>query len=353
MFLEFDNFSTQTLTNTYVNKQLPTNSLKLINSGICNSRQNNLMKLFQYYGYNLMEETDLGNGELFLYKLLHEKYDKEFKINNEDMRYRAVACFLLQVVLIIGHLQTSLNFYHGDYKLENIFVKRSNPQKVKTFKFNVFGKDIFVKNMGFAVVIANFNKSSININSVITDKKYRLIPPVVLHPILSSYLNDLVKRYNNKDPELFGRDSSNNSDSSINDKLMKKYYDAILSPKVGDTTINNINTTGFKLYKDFDLYTFFTDLLNNETVREYIVEYIVSKRLDETVMSFMSPAFRDKLLKMESKQRSSNNIMQNITSILHKINEPMSIVFTKNYIEILDLLNYKLFVKIHKMKIYI
>ena len=49
------------------------------------------------------------------------------------MRYRAVACFLLQVVLIIGHLQTSLNFYHGDYKLENIFVKRSNPQKVKTF----------------------------------------------------------------------------------------------------------------------------------------------------------------------------------------------------------------------------
>ena len=76
--------------------------------------------------------------------------------------------------------------------------------------------------------IANFKKSSININSVITDKKYRLIPPVVLHPILSSYLNDLVKRYNNKDPELFGRDSNNDSDSSINDKLMKKYYDAIL-----------------------------------------------------------------------------------------------------------------------------
>ena len=51
--------------------------------------------------------------------------------------------FLLQSTLIIGHLQSSsLEFFHGDYKPDNVFVKKSTPAQTRYFKFNIFGKEM-------------------------------------------------------------------------------------------------------------------------------------------------------------------------------------------------------------------
>ena len=328
MFIESDNFTIQTLINTYIYKELPNNTVKIVNSGSC--KKNNSGKYSGYRGYNLMEEANLGSGKQFFNKLLDGKLDNDFNINSEDMRYKSIVNFLLQAILIIGHLQSSsLEFFHGDYKPENVFVKRSNPNALKKFKFNVFGKDIYVKNMGFSVLIADFDKSSISINSDYNNKKYRLIPPIRLKIIFETLVNNIIKIYGDIDPD------HNNFEITL-----KPFFVSKFSPKSKDPTITILRSAGVKAFRDFDLYTFFITLLDTDKVKNYII----SKKLDKTIMSFMSDLFKETLFSRKNTQNISIDYSALIAvNILHKINEPMNNIFTDTYLKNLNILNYKLF----------
>ena len=135
IFIELDDFSIQTLINTYVYKELPDNSVNIVKSGICSKKSLTKKSLNKkYFGYNLMTEANLGDGEKFINNIIDGKYDNTFKIHNEDhetLRYKLVSNFLLQSILIIGHLQSSyLEFCHNDYKPMNVFVTLCDPKKI-------------------------------------------------------------------------------------------------------------------------------------------------------------------------------------------------------------------------------
>ena len=335
IFIEMDGFTIQTLINTYVYRHLPNNTVNIINSGTCKPKGKDTYMSKKtskkYYGYNLMDEADLGSGRQFLVKLLNGDVDDDFSITDEDIRYKAITNFLLQIILIIGHLQScSLEFFHGDYKPENVFVKRCDKSSINQFIFNVFGKEIKVKNMGFAVLIADFDRSAITINNEYSSKPYRIISPIMFKPFFTGIVNNIIKKYGDIDPDNY----VGKGDIKINKLFISK-----LIPRTIDPTITILRSAGVKLYRDFDLYTFFIKMLDTNKVREYVI----SKRLNETIMGFMSDRFKKELFSKPSKEISLNESAFIAVEILHKIKEPMINVFTNNYISRLKSLNYKLF----------
>ena len=367
MFVECDVFTHQTLINNYIYKLLPNNCINSINSGVCNksdykqntkglgsSSESKTAKTKginikgKYHSYNLMPEAELGSGMVFLLKLIEGKYDIDFNITNEEIRYNAVQSFLLQSILIIAHLQsTSFEFCHGDYKPDNVFIKKCSPKDIKYYKFNAFGNEIKVKNMGFAVLIGDFDKSSITINSKINSNKkqkydwsdrshtkYRLVPHIIFPLFLSSYVNNIIKKYGDIDPDLV----SDDYDIKINKVVISK-----LIPISNDPTIAILQSAGVKLYRDFDIYTFIIRLLNDKIIRNYII----LKKLDKTVLNFMSIKFKDYIYKIldENKRIHTSDpyISYIIVDTFDKINEPMYKIFTDVYFNILKNVNYKLF----------
>ena len=125
-----------------------------------------------------MSEADLGDGKNFIINLIDDKYNTIFSIPDslkgsitvEEYKYKLVMSFFMQTICIIGHLQSSyLDFFHGDCKPDNVFVKLCDIKKTKFFYFTLYGKKIKVKNIGFAVLIADFDLASISITP--TEKK--------------------------------------------------------------------------------------------------------------------------------------------------------------------------------------
>jgi len=324
MFIELDGFSIQTLINSYVHRELPNNTVNIINSGVCKNKSS------KKEGYNLMEEADLGSGRQFFMKILNSFYDDEFNINDEDKRYVAIINFLLQVILIIGHLQSSsLEFFHGDYKPENVFVKRTDKKSISHFTFKVFDKEIKVKNLGFAVLIADFDRSSLSIRDEFNPKKYRIISPILFKPLLTSNVNNIIKKYGDIDPD----------ESGLKEVKFDKLFISNLIPRKMDPTITILRSAGVKLFRDFDLYTFFIRLIETENVRKYFTE----KKINSTIMSFMSKSFINELYSKPAKEISLNESAFVAVEILDKINEPMPSVFSDEYISRLKALNYRLF----------
>jgi hypothetical protein len=354
-FIELDRFTLQTVINSYIYKLLPHNSINLLDSGVCKKAEykkymtsTGFSRKGKYHGYNLISEPDLGSGAQFLLKLLEGKYDKELNITNEDIRYKSVVSFLLQSILIIAHLQSSsIEFFHGNYKPDNLFVKKYSTNKAKYYRFNAFGHKIKVKNMGFAVLIGNFDKSSMSIKSDIKNDiknvikndikknnvmKYRLIPPLVSPLLLSRYVNYIIKQFADIDPDTI----NNNYTIKINKIVISKFISIDKDP-----TIHILRSAGIKLYRDFDIYTFMVKLLDDRKIREYIIV----KKLDITILSFMSKKFKESLFNRFSKNNSFNETTYVIVDIFDKINEPMSKIFTNDYFKILTNLNYHLFKK--------
>jgi len=331
IFLELDRFTLETLINKYVNNELPMNTVKINHSGICN-KTDGLAKYFgKHYGYNLMEEADLGSGRIFLNNILDRKFDKDFNIFNSDDRYKVVVNFLLQCILIIGHLHSSsLEFFHGDYKPDNVFVKRMllNENTPKYFDFNIFGKKIKVKNMGFAVLIADFDKSSISLQGDRYKKQYRIISPIKFKPLLTSYVNAIIHKYGDIDPY------KNN-----NDIYIEKLFISNFIPHSKDPTIVILRSAGIKLYRDFDLYTFFIKLIDTEKIRKFVID----NKIDKTIMAFMSNKFIEEIFSKSPRAISFNESVFIAIDVLNKIKEPIPRVFTDDYIKTLHLLNYRLF----------
>jgi hypothetical protein len=297
IFLESDNFTIQSLINLNICKELPFHIVNIINAGICTKNNKSLFFKNNDKGYILIEDYNLGNGKIFLNNILDGKYDKELNITNEDKKYILIINFLLQIIFIIGHLQSSkFEFLHGNYILENIVVKKCNTNIKKYFYFNIFGKTIKLKNIGFVVLITNLNNSSITLNSYLKkeNKNYRILSHSLFKPIIKSYFNNIIKKYD---------------------------Y--------------------------FDLYIFFIDLVNTTKIRNYVID----KKLDKTIMSFMSSKFKDNLFLIKNKNKTKNseyknneyNNTQDLQDILNKVKEPLDIIFTNNYLNILKNVNYKLF----------
>ena len=341
MFIELDGFTIQTIINSYVYKSLPNNSVNIVNSGVCNKidYKKNIKepnRKESHHGYNLMDEADLGSGRQFLLKLLEGKFDEEFGITNEDIRYKAVTNFLLQSTLIIAHLQSSpLEFFHGDYKPDNVFVKRCKTTDLAFYKFDAFKHKINIKNMGFAVLIADFDKSSMTIYSElnnISNPNYRLVPPVVAPFLLSNYVSNIIKEFGDVDPDNY--DTRDNLNIKIKKVLISKFI-----PLGKDPTIHILRSAGIKLYRDFDMYTFMVKLLDDINVREYIK----SKKINDTLLSFMSPKFKEYIFNRLPKTKSLSETAYVIVDTFDKINEPMYKIFTDDYFKLLKNLNYKLF----------
>jgi hypothetical protein len=329
IFIELDGFTIQTLINTYVYKELPYNTVNILHSGVCNNIYNRDIK-GKYHGYNLMEEANLGSGKDFLNNIINGNYDKDFKIINEEKRYLMVCNCLLQIVLIIGHLQScNLEFFHGDYKPDNVFVKKCALDKTKIFKFNVFGKIMKIKNMGFSVLIADFDRSSMTLHSNLKDKKkYRIIPPILFKAFLTSYVNKIIKNYGDVDPDVYQEDIK-----------IDKLFISNFIPKKIDPTITILRSAGVKLYRDFDLYTFFIRLIETDMIRNYIIKY----KMNTTIMSFMTDNFRKILFDMPTRVLSLNESALIVINILKTIKEPLPVIFKRDYLNILTNLNYKLF----------
>ena len=332
IFIELDDFSIQTLINTYVYNELPNNSVNIVKSGICTKKslvKKSLNK--KYFGYNLMTEANLGDGEKFINNIIDGTYDNIFKIDNEDnesLRYKLVSNFLLQSILIIGHLQSSyLEFCHNDYKPMNVFVTHCDPKKLSYFKFRVFGKTIKVKNLGFAVLIADFDRSSISLNKTINNKKnqnnkkFRIIPSIKFKPLLTSYVNYIINKYGDIDPD------------KVNDKIkLDKFFITNLIPKSRDPTLTILRSAGVKLFRDIDLYTFFIKLIDTSKVKNYITK----TKLNTTLMNFMSNKFRENLFALSLNNITLNESAHILIKILNTIDEPMNTIFTNDYITSLN-----------------
>jgi serine/threonine protein kinase len=334
MFIEIDNFSIQTIINTYVSRELPKNTVNIINSGVCVNKK---LLTSEKQGYNLMEEASLGDGTHFFVKLINKFYDNEFNINSNDHnRYCAIVNFLLQVVFIIGHLQSSpLEFFHGDFKPDNVFVSKSDKTITSHFAFKVFGKEIKIKNLGFAVLIADFDKSSITIEDENNPKKYRIIPPIEYKPLFTSAINNIIKKYGDIDP-----DNIKNTEYEKTGVKIEKIFFNNLVPKKMDTTLIVLRSAGVKLYRDFDLYTFFIKLI---FINENIKTFCLEKNINNTIMSFMSKAFLNSLYSKKIKVINMSESAYIAIEIFGKINENMINVFTDEYIGKLQELNYRLF----------
>ena len=335
IFLEMDVFTIQTIINTYVYRELPLNTVAINNSGVCTKEKKQFLGK-NYLGYNLMDEADMDSGEDFINKLLRGDLDEEFAIpqglGGGDTKYKLFVNFLLQAICIIGHLQSSsLDFFHGDYKPDNVFVKRLTTSKTDYYNFNISGIPIKIRNMGFAVLIADFDKSSITLKSAsdkIT-KKYRIVSPIRLKPLLASSVNKTIKKYGNSDPD------------KVKGVQLNKFGISKIIPKFKDPTITILRCAGVRYFRDIDLYTFFMLLINNQAMLEYILEH----KLDETIMSFMSEKFRDYFIRFKPQNM---NIGMNKTAylavdIFSKIHQTMPRVFTTKYIKSLDILNLHLF----------
>jgi len=333
IFIEMDGFTIQTIINTYVFRELPYNTVAINNSGVC-IKDNNWFLGKKYMGYNLMEEANLGSGHDFINKLLRGDLDEEFGINmgpsGRDARYRMFVNFLLQSICIIGHLQSSsLEFFHGDYKPDNVFVKRLEPDTLDFYHFNISGIPIKIRNLGFAVLIADFDRSSITLKSSSDkiNKKYRIISPILFKPLLATNVNKTIKKYGNSDPD------------GVKEVQLDKFGVSSIIPKSKDPTITILRSAGVRYFQDIDLYTFFILLINKKTILDYILEH----KLDDTIMSFMSAKFRKYLSGINVENIGMNNAAYLAVDIFSKIHEPMPRVFTSKYIKSLDILNLYLF----------
>ena len=354
MFCEFDRTTLQTVINTYVYNELPYNSVELINSGICRKREKRSIKhdvihnsndkfIGDYYSYNLMSEADLGDGEKFLTKLIDNKYNDIFSIPNslkrsitvEEYKYKLVMSFFVQTICIIGHLQSSyLDFFHGDFKPDNVFVKVCDPKKIKDFNFTIYGKQINVKNMGFAVLIADFDLASITINRNINkldNKKIRLVPPIEFKPLIGKYVNSMIKEYADIEPKKF------EDYAYLKVSILKKIFISKITPRIVDPILNILRASGLTLYKDLDLYIFFVKLFNISKVRNYILSNNI--HIETPILNFMSEKFKTMMLKTLSKPDkfiSMNETTYIIIDTYDKIKEPMNTIFTNNYINKLN-----------------
>jgi hypothetical protein len=319
---------------------LPSNVVKVLSFEKVFTNKNN---------YVLLEDSDYQNGKIFLDNLIQGKLDKILHLTNSDDRYKAVINFLLQCILALGHLNTSaFEFTHGNYLASNIKIRLSKTELSKTelsskktnskasskpnpkrwLIFKIDGKTVKMRDMGFQVLISNFENASISLSSERYNKQYKLIKPLRHKLFLDRIVKQYIMQYSDIKP---------NKKRQIQ---INKLFVSNLVPKTLDPTIEVLRIAGIKYYNNIDIYVLFMDLLNVQGVRDYFK----AKKIDKTVMAFMSDKFIDALFMMEIKDKNIEEMLYEIVDITsNKLHEPINYIFSKEYMKTLDLLNHKLF----------
>jgi hypothetical protein len=280
---------------------------------------------------------------MFLDKLIQGKLDDILHLENSDDRYKAVVNFLLQCIMALGHLNTSeFEFTHGNYLASNIKIRLSRHEndigsKIKTqtklnhkrwLTFKIDGKTVKLRDMGFQVLISNFENASISLSSERYNKQYKLIKPLQHKLFLDRIVKQYITQYSDIKP---------NKKRQIQ---INKLFVSNLVPKTLDPTIEVLRIAGIKYYNNIDIYVLFMDLLNVQSVRDYFK----AKKIDKTVMAFMSDKFIDALFMTEIKDKNIEEMLYEIVDITsNKLHEPINYIFSKEYMKTLDLLNHKLF----------
>lgn len=278
-----------------------------------------------------MEKADLGNCESFIHKLLSEPktiineiYGENIPTNfdQDELVRKLIDNCLLQCVLIIGHLQSSsLEFFHADYKPDNVFIKKLSSKQVKYFTYKINKQNIKLENMGFAALIADFDRSSISLERTIsTLPKFRFIPPILFKPLLKTYIDNMIKKYGDIDP------------NDMPNIKFDKYFINNITPNFANPMMTILRSSGITLYRDIDLYTFFIKLLESKKVYYYFVD----SNIANTILKFMSNKFLENLFNIPVKNRSISESAYIAIKIFDHINEPMTRIFTDDYIEILQ-----------------
>ncbi len=247
--------------------------------------------------------------------------------------------FFLQTICIIGHLQSSyLELFHGDFKPDNVFVKLCDTKKIKYFHFTIYGKKIKLKNMGFAVLIADFDLSSITINqtantnsNTLENKKIRLVPPIDFKPLIGNYVKNMIKEYADLDIKKF------DDYGFLKISILKNIFLSKITPRIVDPILTILRASGLTLYKDLDLYIFFIKLFNITKVKNYILSNNID--INTPILNFMSEKFKSTMLKTltrPDKFISMNETTYIVIDTYDKIKEPMNPIFTTDYINNLN-----------------
>jgi hypothetical protein len=351
--LEIDRFTIQLLINKYTNELLPNNTIKIYNYGLCKLNK-------QIVGYNLVETANLGSGLSFINKLLDGKLkipNIKLNIKKPEIQFKVFMNFMLQAILALGHLQQStLELFHGDLKLENYLVKIQSPTETPYFTFKINNQIIKVKNIGFAVLITDFDLSSItlqqtnlestkskytNHNIKNTNKQFRLIPPILFKPFLKPFVNSFQKQYANEEVK---QSKNMELEHSFAKNGLKLHHFAVsyITPAKISPDIIIYRAAGVSLFRDVDLYVFFTKCLAEKNIRDYTI----ANKLHTSILSFMSDAYYEEAVKIDMHDASVNWSFSKVIDIFNKIDQPMNRIFTNRYLNSLKLVNYKLFGKL-------
>jgi len=291
--------------------------------------------------YNLVGYPDLTKARKYFDTLLNDdQYD-------DNMRYKLITNFLLQVVLIHGTLQTTMEFFHGNYTIDNMHVKQLDEKTHPFLEYNIYGKTVKIKNVGFVIIINEFEYSSFSLKSLDSNVKYRFLPE------LSNYrfiVNKMIKKYGNinynninKHMQKNRNDKSSDYDFNFNSNKLNIIFPG--KYVIRNSELDILRYSGLSIFSDLDLYIFFITLLDNKN----IINYFKKTRLYNTICGFMSDIFLTELFKILEKLNYKNFIlsaskaMNIIIKILKTNNKPINSIWNNDYLKTLDLLNYKLF----------
>jgi hypothetical protein len=185
------------------------------------------------YSYSLTEKNydsfDSEPGENFLKKYF---VDYDFLIDGVETKFKylskkIIKSFLKQITLMLHILQKKLNFYHGNLKSENIFIKKQ--------KIDYCFEGVSVKSK-VLFKMSNFETSSCNLNK--KDYKLRFVNNKYS---LNIDLVDVGNKIYEKDGEYW---------YNVNNSEDKNFVDLVSS-------------YGYCYYRSFDYYTILMDLMKN------------------------------------------------------------------------------------------
>lgn len=343
-FIEVDKFTQQILINKYVNEILPINSIKLINSGYCLKNDKLFSKLLgnKIYGYVLSNIADLGDGLSFLKKIINGSLiinDLDSKI--ENIKYKLFINFMLQALLSIEHLhQSKYEIFHGDLKPSNFLVKTSD-KNIDFFVYKINKKIIRVKNIGFTVLIIDFDTSSLTLKSRYDNKDFRIVPKVLLNNIFRSWFNSIEKQYANKNNEQ-DLDMYKNKKFIMKGKHLPDMGILSYLPSTYNPLIVFYRGAGINYFMDIDVYTLAILILTDPDIKPYCIK---NNSIYTTLFSFLSPQVYSNILEHTINNESVNKAVSLMSTMLDKYNLALNKIFTNQYIKDLQLINYKLFGK--------
>lgn len=318
IYLEIDRFTLQTIISILIHDQLPHNSLNIIQYGLC--KKGNYQT-----GYNVMNEADLGTSRDFLVKLFDNTLIIPDLQITKEIKHKIFINLILQVIYILGHLhQSHLKLFHGDTIPTNFFVKTLSPVKLKHFTYKINNKTIKLKNLGFAVLIADLEVASVSIYSKKESKTYRIGAPLSSWWLSEKesediYLNKELINLINLQDNYYHQKNINFKNNLI--QTISQYDDRLIYIL--------LRYLAFYNYNQFDIYVFVLRLFTFEKIKKYIFE----NSLHKTLFSFI-PSVIYKYINYNN--LPIHTLIKIIIITFNKNNITFNYIYTEKYMNTLE-----------------